>query len=380
MKRLNCNKLAKSLEISKKIHKFARKNLVLTNKNRLIMKKIFTLISVALCAMSVNAQEQWNASSLDLSAGVKSTPNTTATLKKVETVYNLPEGAQPDEATVKADATSALELFDYSFVTSTDKVALFGVSTPNTGTEEKDIWKFAGADNVKLNKANLGDECIVEFDNQYVLAGNGNPSLAVYEYFFTNSDGDPVGPRYYETYWTADCGSAPLKGCFYKFEVKSAGKLIIGFFLNKNLASNPLYVIDAATNTLMAKEALAIQGFRQNCNFETEQGGTTKLTNFTLDDNRFIVIPEGIGGGTNRPLYGYLTIEVPAAGSFYLLSPKSQMGVYGFQFTSGGETGISTVKAAEQDANAPIYNMAGQEVSKGYKGVVIQNGKKMILK
>lgn len=343
------------------------------------MKKIFTLISVALCAMSVNAQEQWSASSLDLATGVTSAPNTTATLKKVETVYNLKDGAQPDEATVKADATSALELNNYTFVASTDNVTLTCISTPNTGTEEKDIWKFAGADNVKLNKANLADECLIEFDNQYVLAGNGNPSLAVYEYFFTNSDGDPVGPRYYETYWTPGCGSAPLKGCFYKIDVKSAGKLVLGFFLNKNLASNPLYFVDAATNTLVPNEALTIQGFRQNCNFEVEQGGTTKLTTFGLNDDRFIVIPEGLGGGTNRPLYGYLTVEVPAAGAYYLFSPKSQMGVYGFQFTGGG-TGINTVKAAELNANAPIYNLAGQEVSKGYKGVAIQNGKKMILK
>ncbi len=32
------------------------------------------------------------------------------------------------------------------------------------------------------------------------------------------------------------------------------------------------------------------------------------------------------------------------------------------------------------DANAPMYNLAGQKVGKNYKGVVIQNGKKMIVK
>jgi hypothetical protein len=43
-------------------------------------------------------------------------------------------------------------------------------------------------------------------------------------------------------------------------------------------------------------------------------------------------------------------------------------------------TGIVVVKAAEQNANAPIYNLAGQQVDKSYKGVVIQNGKKMVQK
>ncbi len=323
--------------------------------------------------------EKWNAGGLDLTT-VTSAANTTATLKKVETVYNLPEGAQPDEATVKADATAALELNDYTFTASTTNVTLTGVSTPNSGTAEAEIWKFAGADNVKLSAANLGDECLVEFDNQYVLAGNGNPGLATYEYYFTNSDGDPVGPRYYETYWTDGCGSAPLKGCYYKFDSKAAGNLIIGFFLNKNLASNPLYIVDAATNTRLASSAIKVQGFRQNCNFEVEQGGTTKLSTYTLDDNGFIVIPDGIGGGTNRPLFGYITIDVAAGGQYYLFSPKSQMGIYGFQF-KGGTSGINIQNATKTwNANAPMYNLSGQKVDKSYKGIVIQNGRKFMNK
>ncbi len=339
------------------------------------MKKIFTLISMALFAIGVNAQETWNASSIDLTTGITSAVNTTATLKKVETVYNLPDGAQPEEATVKADATATLELSDYTFAASTANIKLTGVSTPNTGTAAAEIWKFAGADNVKLSSTNLGEECLVEFDNQYIVAGNGNPSLASYQFYFTNKDGDEVGPRYYDTYWTDGCGSAPLKGCYYKFEAASAGTLIIGFFLNKNLANNPLYIVDASTNTRIAKDAIKIQAFRQNCNFETEQGGTTKLTNYTLDDTGFIVIREGLGGGTNRPLFGYITMSVAANSSYYMFSPKSQMGVYGFYFS--GETGINTVKA-NNNADAPIYNLAGQKVSESYKGVVIQNGRKRI--
>ena len=43
-------------------------------------------------------------------------------------------------------------------------------------------------------------------------------------------------------------------------------------------------------------------------------------------------------------------------------------------------TGIQTVKSETIDVNAPAYNLAGQKVDKSYKGVVIQNGKKMIQK
>jgi hypothetical protein len=30
--------------------------------------------------------------------------------------------------------------------------------------------------------------------------------------------------------------------------------------------------------------------------------------------------------------------------------------------------------------DAPIFNLAGQRVGKGYKGIVIQNGKKRVMK
>ena len=43
-----------------------------------------------------------------------------------------------------------------------------------------------------------------------------------------------------------------------------------------------------------------------------------------------------------------------------------------------GATGIATINA--DDVNAPIYNVAGQRVSKAQKGVYIQNGKKVAVK
>lgn len=45
--------------------------------------------------------------------------------------------------------------------------------------------------------------------------------------------------------------------------------------------------------------------------------------------------------------------------------------------TLNGQTaGVNTIKSDAADKNAPLYNLAGQRVSKDYKGVVIQNGKK----
>lgn len=48
------------------------------------------------------------------------------------------------------------------------------------------------------------------------------------------------------------------------------------------------------------------------------------------------------------------------------------------KLTITGGTGINSINAA--DSKAPVYNMAGQRVSKTQKGVYIQNGKKVAVK
>lgn len=47
--------------------------------------------------------------------------------------------------------------------------------------------------------------------------------------------------------------------------------------------------------------------------------------------------------------------------------------------TTAGATAISNVNA-ELNANAPVYNLAGQRVARAEKGIFIQNGKKVIMK
>ena len=47
---------------------------------------------------------------------------------------------------------------------------------------------------------------------------------------------------------------------------------------------------------------------------------------------------------------------------------------------SGSTTGITSVKNEAVGNNAQMYNLAGQLVDKGYKGIVIKNGKKIVLK
>ena len=74
------------------------------------------------------------------------------------------------------------------------------------------------------------------------------------------------------------------------------------------------------------------------------------------------------------------TVTIPA-NKAYLEIPASAGArtFYSMEF-GGGTTGINAIQANGVKANAAIYSLSGQQVSKAYKGIVIVNGKKMIQK
>ena len=50
----------------------------------------------------------------------------------------------------------------------------------------------------------------------------------------------------------------------------------------------------------------------------------------------------------------------------------------GYIYSLNGTTGINDVTAEKFNADAPVYNLAGQRVGKDAKGILIQNGKKFV--
>lgn len=75
--------------------------------------------------------------------------------------------------------------------------------------------------------------------------------------------------------------------------------------------------------------------------------------------------------------YDDYTKELPAGK--YIFSVNSSYGENALTITFTPATGIEAVAASKQTA-APAFNLAGQRVSKTAKGIVIMDGKKMILK
>lgn len=106
--------------------------------------------------------------------------------------------------------------------------------------------------------------------------------------------------------------------------------------------------------------------------------GSGKLTQPTSGNSTYYILTkmnDKVGFYKVNSTYGnsmgantaYLAVNGTLAREFFALD--------------GETTGIANVDVnANIDANAPMYNLAGQRVNKSYKGVVIVNGKKMLNK
>ena len=126
---------------------------------------------------------------------------------------------------------------------------------------------------------------------------------------------------------------------------------------------------------------------------EDRKGSDHSLKMSKVGDNAYRAVVMSMGNKSFKGTEGALVnISIVAAtdatkGEFEgniadaKFTPKSGTSVtfdkVPFKVTIGDATAIKSVKAGV-DANAPVYNLAGQKVNKNFKGVVIQNGKKMV--
>ena len=175
-------------------------------------------------------------------------------------------------------------------------------------------------------------------------------------------------------------------------------------YIVAKLSTNKQYVVFEEGAAIGYKIAMENTDERVNGGvLNLEIKGTGEYNNVTLEDR-----PDGIGwvireytgdpeAATAGNGLGVLYFPVAAGCSYLASATGSKISWSGIYFSEteaasvkvasdeaefvlvGGEAGISTVKATAEN-NSVIYNIAGQKVSKDYKGLVIKNGKKMIQK
>lgn len=98
---------------------------------------------------------------------------------------------------------------------------------------------------------------------------------------------------------------------------------------------------------------------------------------FIVEDGKALADYNGITVGVKSSLI--YTFNVKANSTYYVFSVGSKLGFGGFVYTCGNPTSVKSVEAVS-NANAPIYNLTGQRVTKTVKGLYIQNGRKYMVK
>ena len=107
------------------------------------------------------------------------------------------------------------------------------------------------------------------------------------------------------------------------------------------------------------------------------KGGTTKLTIYranSFEGKSFTAETTGIIKDGDEVIVQGLLQKYKKGDT---ITPEMAQG--GFLVSVNGQTNVSAIKA-DINANAPAYNLAGQRVNQGYKGVVIKSGRKLIQK
>ena len=335
------------------------------------MKKIFTLISMAFVAMSVNAQTDESyvavdadgnmaveyASVIDESNVATNVENGSSVVKfgtaNVEVVaVGSAEPADKEEGgqdiTIGAQIDEALHLYELVSINSTKPI--------------------------KWEKKNQGD---INFS---YIGGMGVPAVSmVAEEVYT--EGEATGKyRVVYTTFDPDKGGEPQSGLYYKFTTKADGALKVGIWANKG--NRTTFLVDSET-----KQATPylVEGYINGQN--GEDGKKKWLSNDEIkaihDASGNAGNPWVIGAG-NQPFWGNVIIDAKAGKTYWLFQGNSQIGFQQYTFYPGKSkedvASVESIKTFAEKANGARYNLAGQKVDSAYKGVVIQTGRKRLVK
>jgi len=352
------------------------------------MKKIFTLVSMALVAMSVNAQDStpqgepglyecksitwgditWkngnNRKDKDLNdmLFLMGTGNGYATLL-AEYFYSDTQAQYMTRA--------AYTYIDYeNGKTGAPAYGLYYKLTPKVDG----VLKF----NTWVNKGNR--------KTFVVKASDGKPLEPYVDYTFdgyVNGQNDKIEEVDHPHYFTAadikqrvDDENAKRAGeskdPINKYVIDLGNQAVWGW-INLNVAANESYYIYQQSSQLGfgGYTFTPNNGVAEDYVAVVDMGGTKVLA------PEFAAVIDESGKATNVDIrgsvvaFGTTNMAVEACGGAVPTDVEADF---------DKPTGIETVKAAEVKANAAMFNLAGQQVNGAFKGMVIMSGKKFIVK
>ena len=314
------------------------------------MKKIFTLVAVALSAISANAQtESWNVNNAD------------GTLK-TDYVANT----DPNAMSVVSFSTT-----NVTGTHTSGPVAGYidGTTTP---LQPKVDNTWGGIKKQALSS----DESVPTF---YYVQGKGNPvnlDKVTWEEILT----DEVPTGMYRAYWNDSYynpdGTAglPKNGTYITLKAATDGKMRVAVWINKG--SRDVYIAKASDcKALSFGTEVIASGYINNQNNDVEEGSPLKgypkyqeniATKGTEGSDAYVI------GAGNQAVWVYLTFIAKANETYYIFNKNTQIGFSGFEFTPGETTlGINSIANSVEKSVKGYYTLDGAQVNAPVNGITI---------
>ena len=318
------------------------------------MKKIFTLISMAIVAMSANAQDVYNA----IVDG------------KLAPAFAAVAGANGGVANNAADGKSIV-----TFSAGKATCTAVGGTTPHNADgggqqitpgavidADKHIYEVASVEawnDITWGLKNQGD---IDF---WYVTGTGNPYVKM-NAVENSKDGEWQGNYKADYVFYEPDGSLglPITGLYYKFTATAAGAFKVKVWANKG--NRKTFVVNAAT---MKAERLLASGYINGVNDESgkkklltvdevdaehhkyiygnyeaelakyEAGESSKtaeeLAQMKEDADAMAVERYYVIGNGNQNFWGWLTFDVEPGEEYWVFQHSSQIGFGGFEFYEG---------------------------------------------
>jgi hypothetical protein len=410
------------------------------------MKKIFTLIAMAVVAIGANAQTEWRPGNEAPAAGAAIIKDD---LLKVSTVYETTAGKLKDEDGNDAPVTYGGKTFNTYMQIRVDAAPTAAVptGTEKSGSTPLEITAKKNVDLTVYYRRQQVDGSSVENDGKDLklvdqTATGTNIKSSSYDVYEIDADYSNIirvfkleEGKTYTLFCRGTTGR--LYGIDYQegtgVDPVEPGTVADGtYFISYNVEPSLSNVtLEGWTNTGTSNNVATWEGGFSIMIMRSDKGMSAG-SNITIGGTQYksikvsngaqntLTLPEGkVAKGIT--FYSYVNNDAEGwensywkevAGVTYEASTMAsskdgenpdvrEFSFNGDQlnkitFTNSGKqlcyvikvdiekgdviTGIKNVKSETIDLNAPAYNLAGQKVAEGYKGVVIQNGVKRIQK
>lgn len=322
------------------------------------MKKLFTLVfglAVALCA---NASEQISTAFGSWGDGCTVEDNTltfTAAWKGAGVNFTTGDGeTEPKKCTDFSD-------YDYLWVTFSETTCDFKLCTQYTSNYNQDVSVEAIAGTLVLG-VKLNESCSDQFA-QYYLQSKAAGKLVV--------TGAYVGTE--DEYKEMLAGNKPQKSDLTLTDLGSGW-------------GNSTY--DAASKTVTIGDDWSGKGWwLEKADYSDFDKVVINFAKPTVTNGKVVVEYNGASSGEAEFAEGATSVEVALAAAknsvkqIYLQGPAGAQFVLASAYvcvTGYVPAGISQAVAVPAAKSSKVFNLAGQQVGKSYKGVVIKDGKKYV--